>query len=1090
MATIMTGSTNGHNFAYTHTVTAQDVIDGYVKINFQTDRDLVPNIKVVDDNNVNVSLFNSGFELNSDNELTLASGVVTPAVAQVTTILTSADTSVSLNNKYFLISSPTVDYYVWYNVDTLGVDPAVAGRTGIEVAILSTDDEDAVAIATKAIVEAVGGSEYQYEIGYILAGVFTVGVVNNVLTITNISRGSAVDSEAGDSGFTVTTTQQGVDPVEEITSVEAVSDTGLYLNNKYFLISSPTVGYYVWYNVNATGVDPAVAGRTPIEVALDINDNAEAVATKTKTAIDLVAGVFTTTRVGSVLTIENQVVGAVTDSGTGTSTFSVVKNQEGANTVAEITDVTAVADVGYVLNNKYFFINSPTVSYYVWYNTDALGVDPGIALMTGIEIPISSGDSANDVASKTKAIVEAVGGGVVFTVGIVDNILTITNQVTGASLNATAETSGFTVTITQQGVDAVAEITDITPIADVGYVLNNKYFYISSPTTNYYVWYNTATLGVDPDPDPGIRTGIEVALAVNDTANMVATKTKDIVEAVGGGVVFTVGIVDNVLTITNQALGACINSSTENSGFTVDVTVQGDAGTAEVSKVTTIAESTSTLNNTYFYISSPSTDYYVWINMEGHGTDPAIALKTGVEIAISSGDTASTIAGVIETALHALADFTAGTVGSTVTVTNANGGVVLTAPSVETSGFTISVTQNGVDATEEVTDVATIAESSSTLNNAYFYISSPTVDYYVWYNMEGHGTDPAIGGKTGVEVAIVSEELNTAVASKTRTVLNALGGAGVFTVSILGAVMSIVNQVNGVVLTAPSVETSGFTISVTTPGSDGVTEISEITTLDDLTSSLNNTYFYISDTSTDYYVWYNVDGHGTDPAIGGKTGVEVAINSNELDTAVATKTETILDALGEATIFTVNVTDNVMEITNVSSGVVLTVPSAETSGFTVNVTQNGVDAVVEISEVTTIEAVSSSLNNKYFLISTTTTDYYVWFNVGTEGVDPAVAGKTGVEVALNYGDTADNVALAIETALETVGFTVEVVTNEAEITNDVAGAVSAVPDGGTTDFRVTLDIAGSDLVGPGFQLVEDQKIYLVCSTDSSPYTFG
>lgn len=70
----------------------------------------------------------------------------------------------------FNISSPATDYYVWYNIDASGVDPAPAGRTGIEVAVLSGDSAAQVTIKT---VNAMGPNT-DWWIEFTSATAFTV----------------------------------------------------------------------------------------------------------------------------------------------------------------------------------------------------------------------------------------------------------------------------------------------------------------------------------------------------------------------------------------------------------------------------------------------------------------------------------------------------------------------------------------------------------------------------------------------------------------------------------------------------------------------------------------------------------------------------------------------------------------------------------------------------------------------------------------------------------------------------------------------------------------------------------------------------
>ena len=63
--------------------------------------------------------------------------------------------------------------------------------------------------------------------------------------------------------------------------------------------------------------------------------------------------------------------------------------------------------------------------------------------------------------------------------------------------------------------------------------------------------------------------------------------------------------------------------------------------------------------------------------------------------------------------------------------------------------------------------------------------------------------------------------------------------------------------------------------------------------LGDSSGSLNNQYFIIYDATSDdqYYVWYNVSGGGTDPALVNATGIEVPIQTNDDSTIVAYATE-------------------------------------------------------------------------------------------------------------------------------------------------------------------------------------------------------
>lgn len=65
----------------------------------------------------------------------------------------SLDAATITGGEHFLISSSTTDYYVWFDLNDGSVDPAVAGRTAIEVDITATDS-DTIGAALKPALEA------------------------------------------------------------------------------------------------------------------------------------------------------------------------------------------------------------------------------------------------------------------------------------------------------------------------------------------------------------------------------------------------------------------------------------------------------------------------------------------------------------------------------------------------------------------------------------------------------------------------------------------------------------------------------------------------------------------------------------------------------------------------------------------------------------------------------------------------------------------------------------------------------------------------------------------------------------------------
>jgi len=88
-----------------------------------------------------------------------------------------------------------------------------------------------------------------------------------------------------------------------------------------------------------------------------------------------------------------------------------------------------------------------------------------------------------------------------------------------------------------------------------------------------------------------------------------------------------------------------------------------------------------------------------------------------------------------------------------------------------------------------------------------------------------------------------------------------------------------------------------------------------------------------------------------------------------------------------------------------------------------DVDENNVQTITlnakQTSVIKCIANVNGILNNSYFFLNTEgdNTQYYVWFNSSTKGVNPSIAGKTAIEIHINDGDTDVNVAVALQTVL-------------------------------------------------------------------------
>lgn len=113
--------------------------------------------------------------------------------------------------------------------------------------------------------------------------------------------------------------------VKEESTCDLGTRTPAQLANKYFTISSHTVNYYVWFNLDAAGVDPAPVSKTGIEVAITTGQSTATMAAAAAAAIDALIAFFASAT-GTVITIINVIPGSATDIGLGTLTTGVTVN--------------------------------------------------------------------------------------------------------------------------------------------------------------------------------------------------------------------------------------------------------------------------------------------------------------------------------------------------------------------------------------------------------------------------------------------------------------------------------------------------------------------------------------------------------------------------------------------------------------------------------------------------------------------------------------------------------------------------------------------------------------------------------------------
>jgi hypothetical protein len=118
--------------------------------------------------------------------------------------------------------------------------------------------------------------------------------------------------------------------------------------------------------------------------------------------------------------------------------------------VSEVTDITVPA-ASSITSGQYMLIYSglDLSEYYIWFNKDGLGGNPNVIGKIPIEVAISTGDTANQVAA---ALQTAINGVSDFNATVSGATVTVTNTDAGETTDASNfNVSGATVTVVTQG---------------------------------------------------------------------------------------------------------------------------------------------------------------------------------------------------------------------------------------------------------------------------------------------------------------------------------------------------------------------------------------------------------------------------------------------------------------------------------------------------------------------------------------------------------------------------------------------------------------------------------------------------------------
>ena len=108
-----------------------------------------------------------------------------------------------------------------------------------------------------------------------------------------------------------------------------------------------------------------------------------------------------------------------------------------------------------------------------------------------------------------------------------------------------------------------------------------------------------------------------------------------------------------------------------------------------------------------------------------------------------------------------------------------------------------------------------VTDATGITTGHYFLLNSPngTDDVYVWYNKNGGGGDPAVSGRTGIEVVVTTGDSSTTVAFNSANAINTYGfpNATYFAANA-GANLTVFNHKAGI--TSPTIDVNtGFSIT-------------------------------------------------------------------------------------------------------------------------------------------------------------------------------------------------------------------------------------------------------------------------------------
>lgn len=262
-------------------------------------------------------------------------------------------------------------------------------------------------------------------------------------------------------------------------------------------------------------------------------------------------------------------------------------------------------------------------------------------------------------------------------------------------------------------------------------------------------------------------------------------------------------------------------------------------------------------------------------------------------------------------------------------------------------------------------------------------------------------------------------------------------------------------------------DSTGIFNSTTNPAGYRATNLPEITRIQTVAQGggagqvTGGDYFRISDTQTNYYIWFDLDNGSTNPSAdnAGRTGIEVNISAGNTAATVATNLAAAINAFTFTTGgFTATVLSDLVTITNVEDGATTDAADATTgtaaTNFTFTILRQGTWDDISINDV-------SGAFIEYEVAGVTYT--FKTFNATTAGIVDITADT--ITVTAHGFSVRDPVILTSANSPATLpgGLSINTVYYIINVgTNTIALASSAL--NATAGTRINLTSTGSGVV--------------------------